>query len=286
MPNEKFKKGRSLERAVRFIQETILKSDPKLQGAKFSIEVNKTVIISGVRHEIDVLIKTLPDSLYESVWIFECKNWDRTVGKNEPIIFTAKVNAICANRGFIVARKISKYAKAQLELDKRLSFVPCVDDFLSPLNSIELVHAVHEPQTVEVRVKQRGVPPVDPPNVVDWKGKTCQVNNVEMDFLASLKPHIDRTIRRDQKESAEKYQLDGTYSDECSELIVFDPNEFKIGDMEVEHMALTVRFKVMVHRRKVVSKFELKDQGQVFSFEPIEDFIPGKVLEVDVVKKF
>jgi len=62
MPAENPKKGRTLERAVRFIQEAILKSDSKLKGAKFTIESNKILTISGVRHEIDVFVKTLPGS--------------------------------------------------------------------------------------------------------------------------------------------------------------------------------------------------------------------------------
>ena len=65
--------GKELERLVRFIQETILKSDPKLKGVGFTLESNKIIEISGVRHEIDVLVKTMPDSQYECTWIFECK---------------------------------------------------------------------------------------------------------------------------------------------------------------------------------------------------------------------
>ena len=48
---ENLEKGRTLERAVRFIQETILKSNPKMSGIGFSIETNKT--LTGVHHEIE-----------------------------------------------------------------------------------------------------------------------------------------------------------------------------------------------------------------------------------------
>ena len=68
--NHNKEKGRALETAVKFIQGTLLKSDPKLKGVRFSIETNKLVFISGVRHEIDVLVKTLPGSSYESTCVF------------------------------------------------------------------------------------------------------------------------------------------------------------------------------------------------------------------------
>lgn len=280
---ENLEKGRALERAVRFIQETILKSDPKLSGIEFSIETNK--ILKGVRHEIDVLVKTLPNSRYEASWVFECKNWKEPVGKNEVIILAEKVDVLRANRGFLVAKSFTRDAEEQLKRDNRLSFIQCTDDFLSPLNSLELVHSVHEPQNVEVRVKERGVPPAEHPGVLEWKGKTCRANNAPMDFPSFLKQQIDRIILQDQKESSAKYHLEGTYSGERAELIEFDSGEFILGDIDVEHMVLAVRFTVAIRRRKILSKFELKGQGRAFSFEPIEDFIPGKRLEVVIVQR-
>jgi hypothetical protein len=276
-------KGRALERAVRFIQETILKSDPKLSGLEFSIETNK--VLTGVRHEIDVLVKTLPNSFYEATWIFECKNWKSPVGKNEVIILAEKVDVLRANRGFLVAKTFTRDAEEQLNRDNRLSFIECTDDFLSPLNSLELVHTVHEPQNVEVRIKERGVPHAEHPGTLDWKGKICRVNNRPMDFPLFLKQQIDGILFRDQKENSAKYQLEGTYSGERAELIEFDAGEFLIEEMEVEHMVLIVRFTVIIRRRKVFSKFELKGHGRTFSFEPIEDFIPGKQLQIDIVQR-
>jgi hypothetical protein len=32
---------------------------------------------------------------------------------------------------------------------------------------------VHEPTTVEVRLKQRGEPPLEHPRNLEWKGKMC-----------------------------------------------------------------------------------------------------------------
>jgi hypothetical protein len=123
MPPKSHEKGRSLENAVRFIQQTILESDPILKGTKFSIETNKIVVIAGVRNELDVYIKTLAGSHYESSWVFECKNWKKPVGKNEVIVLAKKIDSVGANRGFLVARRFSRDARAQAEQDGRLSLV-------------------------------------------------------------------------------------------------------------------------------------------------------------------
>jgi hypothetical protein len=92
-------------------------------------------------------------------------------------------------------------------------------------------------------------------------------------------------VLQDQKENSANYRLDGVYRSEQAELTVFDCGEFFLGDMDVEHMTLSIRFTITVRRRKVVSKFELKGQGRAFQFEPIDDIIPGKRLEFDVVQR-
>src|SRR5258708_36340170 len=117
MPNKNKAKGTALEKAVRLIQETILKSDPKFAGTQFTIEHNKIERIAGVRHEIDVLVKTLPGSQYESKWIFECKNWDKPIGAKEVVSLAEKVKATGAARGFLVAREFTADAEAQANLD-------------------------------------------------------------------------------------------------------------------------------------------------------------------------
>jgi hypothetical protein len=45
-----------------------------------------------------------------------------------------------------------------------------------------------------------------------------------------------------------------------------------------------VEFTVAIRNQKLISKFELQDQGQVFSFEPFEDEVSGNKWEIDLVK--
>lgn len=284
--SESAQKGRALETAVRFIQQTILKSDPKLEGTQFSVEVNKIVTLSGVRHEIDILVKTLPDSQYETTWVFECKNWRKAVGKNEVIVLAEKVDAIRANRGFLVARKFSKHAEAQSQIDNRLSLIPCTDQFLSPLDNVELALTVPEPHAVQVLIKERGVPPTEHPNEVGWKGKLCSLNKQLVDFPSFVKRHIDQRILQVQKELAGEDRVQGKQSDQwCGARIEFGDGEFIFDGLEVEWMTLEARYTTTIHKRKLLSKFELKGHGRAFSFEPIDGVIRGKRLEVVMVQR-
>jgi len=284
MASASVQKGHDLERAVKFIQETILASDPELKGTKFSIEGNKIVTVSGVRHEIDVWVKTLPGSRYESTWIFECKNWKKPVSKNDVIILTGKVNALAANRGFLVARRFSKDAEAQAKLDPRLKLIECTDEFASPLRSIELIHSVCDLLPMHVNMKQRGVAPRKDPTTLDLKGKICRLNGTPVDFNLFMDKRIRELLSQDKNENAAQYEHEGAHWGRRSEQILFEPGEFLIGEMDVEYMVLDIKYTLTLRKQKLISKFELKGQGRAFSFEAIDSVIPGTRLEVDVVQ--
>ena len=81
-------KGKALEFAVRAIETAILRSSPALRENTFMIESRKVVIVGGVRHEIDVHVQVDLGKGYKATFVFECKNWQEAVGKNEIIIFS------------------------------------------------------------------------------------------------------------------------------------------------------------------------------------------------------
>lgn len=286
MPITRPQKGRSLERAVQFVQQTILQSDPHLQGVKFSIEANKIVVVSGVRHEIDVLVKTLPNSPYESTPIFECKNWEKPVGKNEVIILTEKVNVVRANRGFLVAKSISKDAMAQLELDRRLRFIRCSEDFLNISSlTMELIHSVHDMYQKTVLIKFRGATPAVHPQQIELTEVTCRLDNKPVTFSEYIEKHVAELVSHDHAENSAKYRNEGTHPGEETKQIDFHPGEFVLNGLDVENMKLLIRFMVTVRKQKLVSKFELEGQGRVFSFEEIDDRVIGTIPQINIVQR-
>src|SRR5258708_1558325 len=89
--NKRERKGTALERAVALIQRSMLAAEPALTGADFTVEANKIVTVNGVRHEVDVLVTIRRGSTYETTHLFECKDWNKPVGKNEVIVLGEKV---------------------------------------------------------------------------------------------------------------------------------------------------------------------------------------------------
>jgi hypothetical protein len=117
-------KGRELENAVHAIESVILASAPVLREQSFIIEARKRINVGGVHHEIDILVKTEMAKGYGSTFIFECKNWEEAVGKNEIIVFSEKIHAVSANHGYFVAKSFTRDAEAQAQKDPTTSIVP------------------------------------------------------------------------------------------------------------------------------------------------------------------
>src|ERR1035438_4783055 len=114
-------KGHALEIAVETIEAVILASSPSLQGQPFTVERRKTITVGDVHHEIDIYVTVGAAMGYESIFIFECKNWADPVGKNEPIIFSEKIKAAVAQRGYFVAKEFTKDALGQAAQDPRMT---------------------------------------------------------------------------------------------------------------------------------------------------------------------
>jgi hypothetical protein len=126
-------KGRELEEAAAAIEGLILSSYPTLSGKSFLIESRKIVVKSGVRNEIDLFITVDPGGLYEAIFIFECKNWEAKVTKNEVTILSDKIRVTAANRGYLLAREFTKDAVNRAAEESRLELVPASP---LPLDSI------------------------------------------------------------------------------------------------------------------------------------------------------
>jgi hypothetical protein len=147
------KKGSNLEQATKLIQELFYVSGNELNGKCGIVERNKIVNVHGARHEIDVFVKTDVGSKNESIFIFECKDWAKPVGTASVHILASKVINIGAKRGFLVARKITKDARALVAINPRLRYIRCLDDFDGLLTNSKLCFSMRD--TLSLRVTLR-----------------------------------------------------------------------------------------------------------------------------------
>ena len=120
-------KGDALEAAVGAIESCIISAFPSYSENTFKIEGNKVLRIKGVRHEIDVYVTVELGNGYSSLFIFECKNKASKVDKNDIVIFSEKIAACGAQKGYFVAKTYTSDAVAQAALDKRMQLLSAIE---------------------------------------------------------------------------------------------------------------------------------------------------------------
>lgn len=265
-----------------FIQKTILESEPKYRGMAFSISRNELFNVGGVRHEIDVLVRVNPETDYEAKLLFECKNWNATVGKNEIIVLSEKINALSAARGFLVAQSFSSDAEAQARKDPRVKLVRCTTDFPSAL-SIELFHALTELLTIEVYARVVGPDriPAEPETLDHQEIWLFQGRPVVLGGI--IGQHADHFYRERFKQEQSRLRLEGVHSGSAVGRIEFEPGELVCGNRIMEWVNLVCHYRVTNTLRRIRSKFDLHGYGRTYAFEQFE--ADGKSIEVIMVMK-
>jgi hypothetical protein len=116
-------KGRVLERAVHALERAILAHSPGYSERTFRFEPRKILLRNGVRHEIDLYVSIEITPLHSVVYVFECKNWMKPVGKKEIVDFADKIAVADAQRGFFIAKAFTRDAIAQAATDSRIELL-------------------------------------------------------------------------------------------------------------------------------------------------------------------
>jgi len=150
--NTNLEKGNQLETAVELIEKAILNSDSSLRGSKFIIELKKILVIEGVRYEIDLYVEINHNFGYQSVYLFECKNWESNVPTEEITKFSDKISVTKAQKGFFIAKSYTSSAESKARLDKRVNLL-YVDDNpieVSPFLQFEFINKVNRINSIEV----------------------------------------------------------------------------------------------------------------------------------------
>jgi hypothetical protein len=255
-------KGTALEIAVEAIEEVILESSPSLRGQPFHIQRRKIITVDDVHHEIDVFVEVGAAKGYESRFIFECKNWEDPVTKNDLIIFSEKIKAAVAQQGYFVAKGFTKDALAQAAKDPRITILYATEHDAANTPVPEGFHitvdASAKPDTI-FRVRGTSGTKMDP---IDVNGKMFTLKGKEMlitDYLNAWMDHLyqDRLLlfqTAHLPEGIHPMVADGQQS--------FAPGECLIDGRDIEHVRLFVEFGVQIIRPTVISDFEIATRGR------------------------
>ena len=265
--------GDALEDAVRLIEQTILQTTAK--GATVTIEPKKVITVDGVKHEIDLFITIDFGKGYTAIYIFECKNWIKGVGKNSIIVFSAKINVTKAQKGFFIAKRFGKHAIAQAKLDDRIELLTASTelDTLPPLiTTFHMVHEVSSRTDLSFRVVTSN--PQDLVGHTDTNEIRARLRNEELSYQ-EFAQHIHDIV----KNEVMNHEPTGTFREgihpyDRTRTFTYQPGELFIDGLECRELEAHVTWETQIIHPKIVSKFDIQTRGRVVRQE-FDNLPPG-----------
>jgi hypothetical protein len=260
-------KGNSLESAVKAIEEVILRNSPAVKEKTYRIESKKIINAGGVRHEIDVFVTFELGPGYSPIFIFECKNWQDAVGKNEIIIFSEKIDAAGAQRGFFVAKSFTGDADAQAKKDARMELLTVTEhDPASYILPFGYQSTFLNPKHIRVNFRKKGS---DGKNTT--KVEPLKADIKIKDFDGTFQQYMDIWVQIAMNESMMTFPsgkiADGVYERETHSEKRFGDGQFLLDGNEIETVAIDVTFEITLLRPAVKAVFDVGGRGRVVTFE-------------------
>lgn len=260
-------KGDALEAVVAAIEGLILEASPSAKDKRHLIESKKIVTIGGVRNEVDLHVTTDIAPGYKAVFIFECKNWEEAVGKNEIIVFSEKIDVCSAQHGFFVAKSFTSDAEAQAKKDPRITLRTVTEhDPVSTIVPFGFQYTFQEPKKIRVKFKKWGT---DGSKVerLDLAKSHVLLNGATVDFLAYLNEWTVEAINESMRTFPSGTLEEGIHSRSCQSMRRFAEGQLSIDSSDIELAESEVDFEIHLKRPRVVSHFEVGGRGRVISFE-------------------
>lgn len=257
-----------MEQAVRTIETAILRTLPAAANSKLTIETKRIILVDGVKHEIDVWVHVDPGGGYDTLIVFECKDWKKTVGKNAVVVLSEKLKACGAQRGYLVARKFSRYAVAQAKLDRRIELLRFATDI--PIWPTLLhIHGIikdHRRTRVDVRLAPSARQDKEyPPNFVA-ASVPAVLDGVEYPNLQDHLLTIVNTMIDERLAAEPTYDLPaGDYSYDIQRTFHF--SSASIGGMSIDGFDLHISFAIDLVRPVIVSVFAVERRGRIYTTE-------------------
>jgi hypothetical protein len=256
-------KGNILEDAVKTIETSILRTEPRAVGHDFTIECRKVIKVDGVPHEIDIYVTVHFGPKYPSIFIFECKNWAEPIDKNHVIIFSEKIAVSGATHGYFVAKAFTAGARAQADKDKRITL---------------LTVAEHDPLLLAPSYPQRGMtfsPHSIAFTVTAYDG--CVIKAPDHSLPATYKNSLTTVGAVIKSIGDETFMKCDPLMNEPGEhfqyipfLREYAPEELKILDKEVSNIQGEVEIKVFIYDEVIDYSFDVATRGRVIQFNPVQ----------------
>lgn len=267
--------GGALERAVRAIEEMVIRSDPGLSRAPFSIRPNAIITRDGMRYEIDILVTVNEGSPYQTIHLFECKNRKEPVSQADVTILADKVRELSAARGTLISREFTSCAKAKAA-STGTELVPFDDAVWFPLTAIQTEGVGFNFTRCQSQVFRRT--PLEHRPDPDWKVAICRHRSRQVAF--SIFVHELATAKLLEQKSF--HRPPGTYTGTLDCCLEFDEGELLIGDWDVCAINVDFDYAITIRTARLVSTFSVEKRGRFARFECEPDEVDGTKLAVEI----
>lgn len=263
------KKGDRLEVAVRAVETMILSSAPNLNEGAFLIEAKKVLTVGGVRHEYDLFVTVDAGSGYKSIFVFECKNVADPVGKNDVIVFSEKIGAASAQRGFIVAPAFTRDAVAQAAKDPRIELVTTIEHLDLDVFGLPAFIGWDPEWKTKVYLYQNGrlsnTPDQDhsPSPEVLLCGRAINMNEYLNAWAnEAAQAEFARTAPPEGRPT-------DTYDGHVMVRREFREGELQVGHLSIGAIELDVSYRFGIARAEAESHFDIAGRGRVITMKPV-----------------
>ena len=274
-------KGNALEMAVAAIERHILATSPGLRENTFVIESKKIICVGGVHHEIDIFVSIDLGQGYKSVFIFECKNWKKSVGKSEVVEFTEKIDAAQAQHGYFVAKSFTKDARGQAKKDQRMTLLVAKEHDPTGMPVPLGFHGVN-PELERVEVNFRGQDSTgSEPSPIDIATAQAQLHGIAINLHEYVMKWAEETCNENMRTFPSGKLSEGVYDRTADSTREFAQGEFLLDGSDIKGATLSITFKVRVLRPAVISHFEVQSRGRVLSFAPVA--FAGSTMQVRLI---
>ncbi len=261
------KKGDDLEKAVQLIETYILGNNPATKEAIVTIEPKKIVVVKGVKHEIDIYITIDYGKGYKAYFIFECKNREKKVGKDEIIVFSRKIDVVHAQKGYFVAKSFTRDAIAQAEQDDRIELLTATEELDTSLPLIANFHIISNTVLDSHSNFVLRHSELFKPGTTYTHESAVHYRNEDL----LLRTFNERMQHKIVNEVMRKVPGDvvgkGAYTYTKTQTLLFQPQELTIEGQEIYRVDMTVTWQTNIVRPKIVSKFDIKTRGRVVTYD-------------------
>ena len=191
--------------------------------------------------------------------------------KNEIVIFSEKIDAASAQKGFFVAPSFTRDAQAQAAKDARIVLLEAKqgDPLLATIPA-QFHFLAQDSRHVSVWLHSRGSVEEATPTPINPQEAQATWNGASVAFTAVLDELVRPEVERLQSSFPSGELATGPYEQAGTLERMFSANELVVNGIDIERLEAKVVLNLRVIRPTVRSVFEVSKRGRALSLERVE----------------